>query len=119
MPQDEDQLLKNTFQASLLDRCMAELFNAELGRRCRRPAPRLSRRCSAASAWRCSPSYVTFMTTAQWSAALRDYQRALARCPPPWIGAATNRTDHQGGTGQPARAHRHHPGHLHQHATLG
>ena len=81
VPQDDDQLLKNTFQASLLDRCMAELFNADLGAALQKAGAAIveevfRRQCVARY-----PRYATFMAGAQWSAASREYLRALAALP--------------------------------------
>ena len=81
VPQDDDQLLKDTFQASLLDRCMTELFNADLGAPLQKAGVAIveevfRRQCVARY-----PRYVTFMTNAQWSAGLRDYLRALGSLP--------------------------------------
>jgi hypothetical protein len=81
IPKGDDPFVRDNFQPTLLDHCLDELFNEDLGAPVAANEARIVEETFRRLCDRLLPRYHTLMVTDQWRNALKDYRTALERLP--------------------------------------
>ena len=81
IPKGDDPFVRDTFQPTLLDHCVDEMFNEALGTPVAANGSRIVEETFRRMCDRLLPRYHTLMVTDQWRNALKDYRTALERLP--------------------------------------